>query len=148
MDPRDIASTRTISARRGDVFAAFSDPSSLSRWWGPKDFTNTFHEFDFRAGGAWRFTMNAPNGGSFSIDKVFLEIVEPERIVVHHRQRGHDFVMTITLEDLGEETRVTFHFRFESEAQAAASRAVMLGANEQNFDRLAAELLSLAGARG
>jgi len=78
---REIISTRVIAAPRDLVFKAFSDPENLARWWGPKGFTNTFHEFDLRPGGAWRFVMHGPDGVDYPNESVFVEVVKPERIV-------------------------------------------------------------------
>lgn len=53
----EIVSARIVNAAIEKVFSAWSDPEHLKNWWGPKGFTNTFHEFDFRVGGKWVFTM-------------------------------------------------------------------------------------------
>ena len=42
----EIVATRVFSASRTTVFQACMDPALFSRWWGPKEFTNTFQEFD------------------------------------------------------------------------------------------------------
>ena len=61
---RMIVTSRVINAPRHLVFRAWTDPVSPARWWGPKGFTNTFHEFDLRPGGVWRFVMHGPDGGT------------------------------------------------------------------------------------
>jgi uncharacterized protein YndB with AHSA1/START domain len=61
---REIVTTRAIAAPPELVFKAWCDPAHLVHWWGPKGFTNTFHEFDPRPGGAWRFVMHGPDGAS------------------------------------------------------------------------------------
>jgi Activator of Hsp90 ATPase homolog 1-like protein len=43
---RAIVTTRVLDAPRELVFKAWSDRDHLAHWWGPKGFTNTFHEFD------------------------------------------------------------------------------------------------------
>ena len=68
---REIVSTRTFAAPRERVFEAFSDPTQLARWWGPKGFTNTIHEFDLRPGGMWRLVMHAPNGADYANESRF-----------------------------------------------------------------------------
>ena len=65
---REIVSTRVLDAPRELVFRAFSDPDLLARWWGPEGFTNTFHEFDLRPDGAWRFVMHGPDGTDYRVD--------------------------------------------------------------------------------
>ena len=135
-----IINSRIFAAPRAAVFAAFSDPLRLAQWWGPAGFTNTFHEFDFRPGGAWRFTMHAPDGAAYAMDKRFTEIVVPERIVLGHAQAGHDFTLTMTYAARGDRTELTWEMRFDDPAEAAKVRAFVLRANEENFDRLAVHL--------
>jgi uncharacterized protein YndB with AHSA1/START domain len=135
-----IVSSRVFAASRAAVFAAFSDPARLARWWGPQGFTNTFHEFAFHPGGDWRFTMHGPDGAAYVMDHQFTEITAPERIVVRHSQAGHDFVLTMTLAAQGDRTELTWEMSFADPAGAEKVRAFILPANEQNFDRLAAHL--------
>lgn len=141
-DPRSIVSARTLEAPRSAVFAAFSDPKQLARWWGPKGFTNTFHAFDFSPGGAWRFTMHGPDGGEHPMSQSFIDITPPERIVYRNEHPTHGFVMTITLAAEGSRTNISWHMRFDTEEEARNVRSIVEQANEQNFDRLAAHLAS------
>jgi uncharacterized protein YndB with AHSA1/START domain len=140
---RETATTRVLGARRELVFTAFSDPQRLSRWWGPKGFTNTFQEFDMRPGGAWRFTMHGPDGGNYPNESVFVEVSRPERIVFKHVS-GPAFEMTISLAEEGERTRIGWRMLFESAAECERVKRVALEANEQNLDRLEAELARMA----
>jgi uncharacterized protein YndB with AHSA1/START domain len=135
-----IVNTRLFPAPRARVFAAFADPAVLARWWGPQGFANEFHEFDFRAGGAWRFTMRGPDGASYTLDKRFAEIAAPERIVVRHNQEGHGFSLAMTLAEKAGGTELTWRMLFDDPAEAARLRDFIASANEQNFDRLAAVL--------
>ena len=138
--PGEIVSSRVLPSTRVEVFAAFSDPARLAQWWGPKGFTNTFHEFDFRPGGAWRFTMRGPDGTAYDMNQQFAEIVPPERVVVRHFQPGHDFSLTISLTAQNDGTELTWHMRFADPAEGERVRAFIVPANEENFDRLAAHL--------
>ncbi len=137
---REIASSRIIGAPRALVFRAFTDPERLAQWWGPEGFTNTFREFDFRPGGHWRFTMHGPDGTDYHNVSVFSEIIPPERIVFHHGEPIHQFQMTMTYEDLGPQTRLTWQMLFDTAEEAHRLRDFILQANQQNFDRLEAEL--------
>jgi uncharacterized protein YndB with AHSA1/START domain len=40
-DPRSIIGTRVLDAPRALVFAMFSDPKHLAKWWGPNGFSTT-----------------------------------------------------------------------------------------------------------
>ena len=137
---REIATTRVIDAPRERVFEAFSDPARLARWWGPAGFSSTFHEFDFRPGGRWRFLLHGPNGADYPNESVFVEVVKPERIVFDHLS-DHWFRMTITLTARpASQTLITWHMLFETAAERDRIQAIVVEANEQNLDRLEAEL--------
>ena len=148
LSEREIVSARTFGAPRDRVFEAFTDPVRLARWWGPKGFTSTIHELDLRPGGAWRFTMHAPGGVDHANESVFVEVVRPERIVFRHVSAEHPYEMTITLEADGGGTRVTWRMRHATAAECAKVKPFVVVGNEQNFDRLAAELAGHALAQG
>lgn len=136
---REIVCTRSFAAPRARLFAAFSDPRQLAQWWGPKGFTNTFEEFDFRPGGAWRFTMHAPNGAEYPNVSHFTEIVEPVRIVFVHEEPVHRFQMTLLYDEEGSGTLLTWRMLFETD-EGEKMRTFIAAANEENFDRLEAHL--------
>jgi uncharacterized protein YndB with AHSA1/START domain len=137
---RDIVSARWFEATREGVFEAFTDASRLARWWGPKGFTSTIRELDPRPGGAWRFVLHGPDGVDHPNESVFLEVVRPERIAFRHLSAEHPFEMTITLEAQGGGTRVTWLMRHPTAELCAKVRPFVVQGNEENFDRLAAEL--------
>ena len=141
---REIVSTRVINATRGLVFKAFSDPEHLAQWWGPKGFRNTFHTFDLRPGGIWRFVMHGPEGVDYHNESVFVEVVEPERIVFQHLKPMHRFQMTMTFAEHTGKTTLTWSVLFESAAECGKVRSFISEANEQNFDRLKAHLAKMA----
>ncbi len=139
-DDHAIVSGRTFAASREAVFAACSDPVRLAAWWGPQGFTNRFHQFDFRPGGDWRFTMHGPEGAAYEMHHRFLEIQPPERIVLRHLQAGHDFNLEMTFVAREESTELTWRMRFDDPAEAGKLRNFLIPANEQNLDKLAAHL--------
>jgi len=136
---RDILSTRQFAAPRDLVWRAWTEPEPLARWWGPAGFTNTFREFDPRPGGHWRFTMHGPDGTNYDNHSVFVELAAQERIVFDHLS-APKFRITATFTAEAAGTRVDFLMRFETAAVCAAVRPVCVPSNEQNFDRLEAEL--------
>jgi uncharacterized protein YndB with AHSA1/START domain len=142
-DP-DFITTRLFHAPRGVVFRAFTDPEILARWWGPAGFTNTFHSFDPRPGESWRFVMRGPDGSEYPMVNEFVEVVADERVVLLHHQAGHNFRLEMTYANEGDDTRLTWRIWFESAEEAARVRPYLNVANEQNFDRLQAQL---AGVR-
>lgn len=133
--------TREIPADTAQVFAAFSDPARLARWWGPEGFTNTFTICEFRSGGRWSFVMHAPNGRDSPNESTFAEVLAPQRVVVVHASEPK-YRLTITLAptSTGVATRVTWSQAFEEPETAKALEHIVQPANEQNLDRLAAEV--------
>ena len=120
-DPRSIIGIREFDVPRELVFAAWTDPKHLSRWWGPNGFTTTTSSFDFKPGGVWRFVMHGPDGRDYQNRVTFMEIVPPERIVYRHGG-GDDvepvqFQQTVIFEDLGGRTRLTWRGVFPSAAE-------------------------------
>jgi uncharacterized protein YndB with AHSA1/START domain len=137
---RDIVSARTFDFPRERVFEAFVDPSRLARWWGPAGFTNSFHEFDPRPGGRWRFTMHGPGGLEVPNESVFVEVSRPERIVLRHVSAEHPYELSMTFAEVGARTRVTWRMRHETAADCERVRPYVVAGNEENFDRLAGVL--------
>ena len=140
---REFLHSRRIDAPRERVFRAFSDPAHLTRWWGPQGFTSTFHEFDLRPGGFWRFVLHGPDGTDYPNECVFVEAVAPERVVFEHLS-GHHFVMTITFEAQGDQTVVGWRQVFDTAEERARIAPFVTAANEQNLDRLEAEVRNVA----
>ena len=97
----EIVSTRGFKSPREVLFEAFADPQQLTQWWGPAAYTNTFSEFEFRPGGAWRFVMHSPNGTAFHNVSEFVTIARPELIVFQHLEPVHRFEMSMTFADSG-----------------------------------------------
>ena len=136
---KQIVSTRVLAAPRERVFRAWTEPDHLTRWWGPKGFTSTFEEFDPRPGGEWRFVLHGPNGADYKNKSVFVEVVKPERIVFRHVS-GPRFQVTATFTEQAGGTRLTFEMLFETAAECEKVKKYAIEANEQNLDRLEAEL--------
>jgi uncharacterized protein YndB with AHSA1/START domain len=140
MKDRQIMTTRIVSAEREEVWQAWTNPILLAQWWGPRGFRNTFYEFDLRPGGAWRFIMHSPDGAHFPNESVFVEIVQPERIVFRHLAPVHGFVATAEFAKEGTGTAIRFSMLFPTVAECARSKRYVEQGNEENFDRLEALL--------
>ena len=124
-----------MSASPRKIFAAFEEPERLARWWGPKDFRNTFEEFEFKTGGRWVFVMHGPNGANFPNESVFREVLPDTKIVIGHDSAPR-FTLTVTLTARGDKTHLAWVQEFESPELAARMRPICEPANEQNLDRL------------
>lgn len=135
----DFRNERIIDASPSAVFQAHRDPVRLARWWGPEGFSNTFATFEFQPGGKWSFVMHGPDGKDYPNESVFLEIQENARILIHHVCEPR-FQLDIRLHPHGSGTRVEWLAEFENKTFAKSMESFLLSANEQNLDRLAAEV--------
>ncbi|MFZ5442952.1 MAG: SRPBCC domain-containing protein [Myxococcota bacterium] len=141
----EVLTTRVLDAPRERVFAAWTDPAQLTRWWGPAGFTSTFLVHEPRAQGAWRFILHGPDGRNYENHGVFAELLPPSRIVFEH-QSGPVYRASFDFEALGGRTRVRWHMRFENERFLAQHGALVVSANDENLDRLEAVLSGPARA--
>ena len=132
--------SREIPATVDQVFAAFSHPERLSRWWGPAGFTNTFSVCEFKTGGRWSYIMHGPDGRNYPNESVFAEIESPRKIVVQHVSESK-YRLTIILASSAAGTVVSWSQAFESAKIASRLERVVVPANEQNLDRLSVEVL-------
>ncbi|HEV8580761.1 MAG TPA: SRPBCC family protein [Thermoanaerobaculia bacterium] len=139
---REIVATRVFDAPRELVFKMWTDPEHIVQWWGPKGFTTTTYAADVRPGGVWRFVMHGPDGTDYQNRIVFLEIVEPERLVYKHdpdkETEPVSFEVTVTFAEEGGKTRITVRMLFPS-ATARDYVIKTYGAEEglqQTLDRL------------
>ena len=139
-DPRDVVNQRDLAWPRDAVFAAMTDPERLARWWGPVGFSNRVELCDLRPGGHWRYTMVGPDGTEYPNESRFTTIEPPARLVIEHLS-GHHFELLVTLDDLPDGgTRLTWRQRFDTAAHRDEIVGFVAPANEQNLDRLQAEL--------
>jgi uncharacterized protein YndB with AHSA1/START domain len=136
----EIVTTRIFHAPRKLVFKAWTDPDHLKNWWGPKGFTNSFNEFDFRVGGRWSFIMHAPVKGNFRNECTFTVIREPE-LLVWDRQSKPIFQVEVVFEEIAEnETKVIFKQKFKTAEECNKLKQYVPEKNEENMDRLEDEL--------
>src|SRR5688572_24731125 len=82
--PREFQLSRLLDAPRELVWEVLTDSAHAALWFGPEGFSTTTHEFEFRVGGVWRFTMHGPDGTDYFNKQRFQEIVPRERVVYLH----------------------------------------------------------------
>jgi len=132
---------RDIPAAPAAVFAAIEDSARLARWWGPAGFSNTFEVCEFRPGGAWTYVMHGPGGKNYPNQSQF-EVIEPAaKLVIRHVSQPH-YRLTISLTPTADGgTRVGWEQAFDDERVASGIAHIVEPANEENLDRLTAEVL-------
>ncbi len=76
-----VTLTRIFDAPRALVWKAWTDPTMMAQWFGPRGFTSTVGELDVRVGGSLRIVMHGPDGNKYPMKGEFREVTPPERLV-------------------------------------------------------------------
>lgn len=81
-DPKlDLVLERVIDVPRELVWAAWTKPEHIKKWFTPAPWTVADCEIDLRPGGMFRTTMRSPEGKEFPNVGCYLEVVTNERLV-------------------------------------------------------------------
>jgi uncharacterized protein YndB with AHSA1/START domain len=139
----ELVIERTFDAPREQVWSVMTSPEHIPHWWGPNGSTTDVVEMDVRPGGKWRW-ISIFDGGHAPFAGEYLEVVPPQRIVrtsifdIEPFNSGPGAIETITFDESGGKTKVTYHTRFPSQEaiDAAVGQGMSKGTLEQ-FDRLA-----------
>ncbi|RAO34838.1 Glutathione transferase [Micromonospora saelicesensis] len=78
---REIVLSRLFEAPAQLVFAAFTRPELLARWYGARGWRLTECDVDLRIGGRWRFVSQGPEGARMVQSGVYQQIEPPHRLV-------------------------------------------------------------------
>ncbi|HRH60486.1 MAG TPA: SRPBCC family protein [Chitinophagaceae bacterium] len=136
----EIVSSRIVNAPRELVYRAWAEPEHLKNWWGPKGFSNTFHEFDFRVGGRWKFIMHGPEKGNYPNECEFTQIDKPS-LIAWKRYSKPLFRVVAAFEEVAEsKTKIIFKQIFDTAEECSKVKKFAVEKNEENFDRLEDEL--------
>jgi uncharacterized protein YndB with AHSA1/START domain len=139
--------TRVFDAPRELLFEALSSPEHVRHWWGPRGTSLPVCEMDFRVGGKWRNVCLEADGQEYGFRGEYREIDPPARLVQTFEfegMPGEISVETMTLEDLGSQTRITVVSRFASkEARDGMLQSGMEQGARETYERLAEYLAAL-----
>jgi uncharacterized protein YndB with AHSA1/START domain len=84
-EPEKLTATlvvrRRIKSTPEKLFAAWTQPEFLVRWWGPQGVVCPAAEIDLRVGGAYRLANRFPDGTVVWIAGVFEVIEQPHRLI-------------------------------------------------------------------
>ncbi len=77
-----LRAERTFDAPREAVFAAWTNPAVLRRWWASEPgWRSPSAEVDLRVGGRYRLSMGEPDGGPVhTVTGEYTEVRPPERL--------------------------------------------------------------------
>lgn len=109
---------RTIAAPLEKVFAAWTTPEALIRWFAPTDaYTVEVHELNAVTGGAYTFELVHSGGNRHRVGGKYREVTRPSRLVFSWKweefpERGDTLVTVELTEDAGRTRLVLTHELF------------------------------------
>lgn len=148
---REITYTRVFDAPPEIVWKAWTDKEHVANWWGPNGFTNTINKMEVKPNGEWRFIMHGPNGKDYPNKIVFIEVIEPRKLVYKHsgeeETKDVHFHVTINFDEQGGKTRLTMKSVFDSEKelQRVIKEYGALEGGKQTLTRLGEYLQNMKG---
>jgi Activator of Hsp90 ATPase homolog 1-like protein len=81
--------------------------------------------------------MHGPDDTNYPNENIFLDIVEPKKIVIRHDCNPY-FTLTVTIEEIEGCALLNWEQDFDDEAIAKNVAPIVEPANEQNLDKLQA----------
>ena len=122
-DKLSLEIERFIRASRDRVYAAWTDPAQLKKWFGPEKVETRSLIADLRVGGQFRWDLTNPEGKEMTISGVYREVLPGKKIVFTWRLeededwKNHDSIVTVEFFDRedGTEIRLT-HEKLPNEA--------------------------------
>ena len=125
----EISIKRVYTATPQQVWAAWTEPDQLARWWGKRGWNARPDSIvlDVRPGGAFRVTtVNDEDGSEMTNEGTYNEVEEPHRLTFGPT--------TVTFTDLGD-GRTEMHFTTTNEATGELFRRMNAGL-QSAFERL------------
>ncbi len=114
---RERVVTRTFDAPAHIVFAAWTTPELMKRWWVPKSIPMAMVacEMDVRTGGSYRLTFEMESMPPMDFFGRYIEVVPNQRLVWTNEESDENgSVTTVTFVEHNGKTTVAVHERYPS----------------------------------
>ncbi|HET7575845.1 MAG TPA: SRPBCC family protein [Sphingomicrobium sp.] len=140
---RELVVTRMFDAPPHIVFKAWSQADLFRRWWVPKSATGVSLvacDMDVRTGGKYRLEFGAGGSDTMAFYGKYLDVVPDERIVWTNDEGDEGAVTTVTFEEKGGKTLLTFHEIYPSKKALEEALAGSAAGLPEQLDQLEALL--------
>lgn len=140
---RELVVTRLFDAPPHIVFKAWSQADLFRRWWVPKSAPGVSLvscDMDVRTGGKYRLAFGAGGSDTMAFYGKYLDVVPDERIVWTNDEGDEGAVTTVTFEEKGGKTLLTFHEIYPSKEALEEALAGSAAGLPEQLDQLEALL--------
>jgi uncharacterized protein YndB with AHSA1/START domain len=148
---RELVVTRSFNGPARLVWAAWTRPDLLKRWWAPRSLGVTLFECenDVRVGGRFRYVFGRDPAQAMAFSGEYTEVVPHTRLVssqiFEQMATAGAAIVTVTFEEQGGKTRLVLHQMFAS--KQACDGAVASGMERGMRDTFE-QLEALVGTLG
>jgi uncharacterized protein YndB with AHSA1/START domain len=139
----EVLITRSFDAPAAAVFAAYTEPELVQRWWGFESSEWLVCDVDLRVGGRWRYVTREEDGTEVGFHGEYREIEAPHRLVTTEAYEGIPnaddaaALNIVTLDEVDGVTTLTVLVQMPSqEARDAMLASGMEGGLQVSYDRL------------
>ena len=146
---RELVVTRAFNAPVLIVFEAWIKPELFKRWWIPKSTGMTILscEMDVRVGGKYRVELGHPGSDKpMAFYGTYIEVTPHMRLAWTNEESADGAVTTVTFEEKGGKTLLTFHERYPTKQALDTSIEGMESSMPEQFDQLDKLLVTLTSA--
>jgi uncharacterized protein YndB with AHSA1/START domain len=127
---------RRLAAPPEKVYGAWTDPTEITRWWGPEQAETLSAELDACVGGRFHIIFRTPDGEEHDVSGIYREVIPNRKLVFTWMWRTmpeRQSLVTVTLAPDGNGTLLTLlHEQFFDEPARDRHRSGWTGA----LDRL------------
>ncbi len=110
---------RRLKAAPAAVYAAWTEPEKIVKWFGPEQIETLRAQADARVGGGFRIVMRSPDGEEHDVSGIYREVVPNEKLVFTWAWRStpeRESLVTVLIKRDGSGSRLTLiHEQFFDE---------------------------------
>ena len=112
--PPSLTLQRRLHARPEKVYAAWTDPEKIARWFRPSQVKagSVQAEIDLRNGGHYRIAFDVTDGQHHEVGGIYHDVVPNQRLVFSwawHSTPERESQVTVALKSDGDDTLLTLH---------------------------------------
>jgi uncharacterized protein YndB with AHSA1/START domain len=146
----ELVVTRSFDAPARILFEAWTKPDLFMQWWAPKSMGVPLLscEMDVRTGGRYRLEFGQDGSDTFAFFGKYLEVIPGSRLVWTNDEGEDGAVTTVTFDEQGGRTLLTYHELYPSKEALDEAMIGMDSMMPEQFEQLDALLVGLGASAG